>query len=143
MDINLPPRDCVFMNIASELSRLSKDPKTKVGAVIVSPEHFILGQGYNGLLREMKDSERLWKWKHSYVIHAEINAIKNSGGAHLYGCRIYTTLFPCLNCAKTILAWGIEEIIYRDKRQELETECQNLLKEMSHSVKVRQLIGGM
>lgn len=143
MDRWVPSRDQVFMNIAAEISRLSKDPKTKVGAIIVSKhDNRILGLGYNGLLDEVRDSDRVWSWKHSHVIHAEINAIKNANHGELYGCKIYTTLYPCLNCAKTILRWGIEEIIFRDYREEFNTECEGLLQEMSGMVTIRKFPEG-
>lgn len=30
----------------------------------------------------------------------------------LHGCRIYTALFPCNECAKAIIQAGITEVIY-------------------------------
>lgn len=30
----------------------------------------------------------------------------------LHGCRIYTALFPCNECAKAIIQAGISEVIY-------------------------------
>ena len=49
-----------------------------------------------------------------YVCHAELNAILNhaSGTGSLRGARIYTTLFPCNECAKAIIQCGIREVIY-------------------------------
>ena len=44
--------------------------------------------------------------------HAELNAILNNIGVSLQGCRIYTALFPCNECAKAIIQSGITEVVY-------------------------------
>lgn len=41
--------------------------------------------------------------KHTYVVHAERNAIYNSFGRNLKGSTLYCTLYPCPNCAQTIV----------------------------------------
>jgi dCMP deaminase len=46
------------------------------------------------------------------VCHAELNAIVNKNSSDIKGCMLYTTLFPCNECAKLILQSGIKEIIY-------------------------------
>jgi dCMP deaminase len=46
------------------------------------------------------------------VCHAELNAILNYNGGPLKGARIYTTLFPCNECTKSIIQKGISEVIY-------------------------------
>ena len=51
--------------------------------------------------------------KYLYVCHAEFNAILNTrDGAHLNGCTLYVTLFPCNECAKAIIQVGIREVVY-------------------------------
>jgi len=50
--------------------------------------------------------------KYIYVCHAELNAILNNGGGSLKGAKLYTTLFPCNECAKAIIQSGIKEVIY-------------------------------
>ena len=50
--------------------------------------------------------------KYPYVCHAELNAILNNIGMDLHGCRIYTALFPCNECAKAIIQSGITEVIF-------------------------------
>ena len=46
--------------------------------------------------------------------HAEANAIAFASrkGIEIEGCELYTTLSPCLPCAKMILAAGIEKVYY-------------------------------
>ncbi len=53
-----------------------------------------------------------------YVCHAELNAILNhaSGTGSLRGARIYTTLFPCNECAKALIQSGIAEVIYYEDK---------------------------
>jgi dCMP deaminase len=41
--------DRYFLDIAEEVSKASKDPSTKVGAVIVRPDRTVASLGYNGL----------------------------------------------------------------------------------------------
>lgn len=108
-----------FMGIA-ELSALrSKDPSTQVGACIVDDQHKVVSIGYNGMPRGIDEEKIPWGHgegldsKYLYVCHAEFNAILNTrDGAHLNGCTLYVTLFPCNECAKAIIQVGIKEVIY-------------------------------
>ena len=50
--------------------------------------------------------------KYFFVCHAELNAILNYRGGSLKGAKLYSTLFPCNECAKAIIQSGIKEIIY-------------------------------
>ena len=61
-------------------SEKSKDPSTKIGAVLVRGDN-IVSIGYNGFPRGINDSpERLnnREEKYFYVVHAESNAILNA-----------------------------------------------------------------
>ena len=101
--------DEYFRSIALLSSLRSKDPHTKVGACIVSPEHKVLSLGYNGMPIGVNDYEIPWERtdkdhslldsKYPYVCHAELNAILNSTH-ELVGSTIYVTLFPCNECTK-------------------------------------------
>jgi len=111
--------DEYFMGIALFTSLRSKDPNSKVGAVIVNEENHIVGTGYNGFVAGADEGLFSWEregdWlqtKYPFVVHAEANAILNSTTSHLQGCRIYTTLFPCNECAKKIAQKKIMEVIY-------------------------------
>ena len=50
--------------------------------------------------------------KYPFVVHSELNAILNACGRDLRGSRIYVTLFPCNECAKSIIQSGIKEVLY-------------------------------
>lgn len=111
--------DEYFMGIALLSSMRSKDPSTQVGACIVNSEKRILSMGYNGMPRDCSDD--LFPWdregapldsKYLYVCHAELNSILNCAIGNVRGCTVYTTLFPCNECAKAIIQAGITEIVY-------------------------------
>ena len=111
--------DEYFMGIALLSSMRSKDPSTQVGACIVNPDKRILSMGYNGMPRCCSDDEFPWdknvdplNSKYLYVCHAELNAILNCAVGGVRGCTVYTTLFPCNECAKAIIQSGISEVVY-------------------------------
>jgi len=109
--------DEYFMGVAMLAACRSKDPNTQVGACIVSPDNVIISTGYNGLPNGCSDDEYPWdregeETKYPFVVHAELNAILNSGGRRLDGARLYVALFPCNECAKAIIQSGIREIFY-------------------------------
>ncbi len=111
--------DEYFMGIALLSSNRSKDPNTQVGACIVNSKNKIMSVGYNGFPIGCSDDEFPWDrtgdeidTKYPYVCHAELNAILNTAGGSLEGCKIYVALFPCNECAKAIIQCGISEVVY-------------------------------
>ena len=106
-----------FMDMAVLISKRSPDPHTKVGAVIVNDLNHIVGIGYNGLPRgcDPKDYPMERPQKYDYFVHAEANAILNSI-TDLKGCKLFSTLSPCQECAKLIIQKGIKEVYYKDYR---------------------------
>ena len=117
-----PTWNDMFMQIAEVVAKRSKDPHTKVGAVIVKDNH-ILGLGYNA---EPKGFSYDFDWhskeKYDYVIHAELNAIANSTyfGNSIAGSTIYLTLSPCSECMKLLIQYGISTVYYKDKYKDFE-----------------------
>ena len=105
-----------FLDLADHIASWSKDPSTKVGAVIVRPNRTIASVGYNGFPRGVKDDpERLddRPVKYSMTVHAEANAILSADG-RLDGCTLYVTpLHPCSNCAALIIQSGIAKVVAR------------------------------
>lgn len=110
--------DEYFMGIAVLSSMRSKDPSTQVGACIVDSDKRIRSMGYNGMPRCCSDDVYPWERsegldsKYLYVCHAELNAILNNNSGSVRGCTVYTTLFPCNECAKAIIQSGISEVVY-------------------------------
>jgi len=114
-----------FYNLAKEISTWSKDPSTKVGAVIVNSNKRILCTGYNGMPTDVNDVPAK-RWvrpeKYFWVEHAERNAIYQAAryGISIEGSTIYTTTFPCADCTRAIIQSGIKCIItpyYNDNAQ--------------------------
>jgi len=111
--------DEYFMSIAMLSAMRSKDPSTQVGACIVNSEKRILSMGYNGMPKHCSDDEFPWdrdgsplSSKYLFVCHAELNAILNCNSGSVKGCTVYSTLFPCNECAKAIIQSGIAEVVY-------------------------------
>lgn len=96
--------------MAKLVSTWSKDPSTKVGAVIVDSDNTVISVGFNGLPRRIQDTEqRLTNRdvKLKIIIHAEINAIITAKRP-LNGTTIYTYPFmSCSQCAGMIIQSGI------------------------------------
>jgi len=110
--------DECFIQMAYLISQRSKDPVTQTGAVIVDDRQVVVGMGYNGWPRGIETNDLPWAregqhadTKYAYVVHAEENAVYNTSLLPR-GCRIYCTLFPCGECAKTLIQMGIKEVIY-------------------------------
>lgn len=119
--------DEFFMRVAVAASLRSKDPNTQVGACIADQNHRILSVGYNGTPAGIDDDEFPWEPtddplfdKHNYVIHAEANAILNYRGSlkDMQGATVYVTLFPCHECAKTLVQAGVGEVVYLSDKYE-------------------------
>lgn len=116
--------DEFFMGVAELAAKRSKDPKTRVGAVLVRNNR-IISTGYNGMPYTKKlDNDQVYSWskneeaklnKHSYVVHAELNAILNARQS-VEGCTLYCTLLPCNECAKAIVQSGIKSVYYLDQK---------------------------
>jgi len=111
-----------FMSIALLSSFRSKDRKTQNGACIVDGNNKIIGIGYNGLPRGCDDNDPTY-WgddddadvmhsKHTYVVHAEKNAIYNCMAHDMTGATMYVTQFPCNTCAQAIIQVGIAKVIF-------------------------------
>lgn len=109
-----------FMSMAQLVSTWSRDPSTKVGAVIVRPDHTIASLGFNGFPRGTRDDADLYNHRPTKLlrtVHAEANAILAAHGS-VKGCDIFVTpLHPCANCAGLIIQAGIRSVHYRMPKQ--------------------------
>lgn len=98
-----------FLSMAKLVSTWSKDPSTKVGAVIVTPDNVVVSVGYNGFAKRMPDAEEHYAdrtAKYSRIVHAETNAILLARG-DVRGFTLYCTFPPCDRCAVQIIHAGI------------------------------------
>jgi dCMP deaminase len=123
-----PPRadaiswDECFMRMAHVISQRSKDPSTQAGSVIADQNNVVVGLGYNGFPRNVSNDAFPWDreggfvdTKYAYVCHCEENAVYNANKS-THGCKIYCTLFPCNECAKTLIQNGITEVIFESDK---------------------------
>ncbi|BAP39550.1 deoxycytidylate deaminase [Metamycoplasma canadense] len=120
-----------FMSLAKLSALRSKDPTTKVGACIVSPNNYVISLGYNGMPTSFNnkevDNDEVFPWnrpnqsndvlgsKYTYVVHAEANAIINANLTNSKiepGSSIFVTHSPCYNCAKIIVQSKISKVYY-------------------------------
>lgn len=121
----LIPWHSMFMGVALLAAARSKDAKKRNGACIASSDNKILGVGYNGLPRGCDDTDPAY-WgdddsdplnsRHSYIVHAEVNAILNCVTLPLTHSTIYATQFPCPRCAQSIIQVGIRRVVYLEKK---------------------------
>lgn len=114
--------DAYYMELARTAARRSRDPTTRVGAVVVKDDS-VLGTGYNGFPPGIPDEPELLndrRTKLTYTIHAEINAMARAGGRPACrGATIYVSaLWPCTNCALVLLAHGIVRVVYEQPTAE-------------------------
>lgn len=113
-----------FIEVAKVIAKRSKDPRTKVGAVLVK-NNCIIATGYNGDPRNFKYN---FNWnteeKYDYVIHAEQNAIYNSiyiGSSNsIKDSEIYLTLSPCNKCMLMLVQAGVKKVYYLNKYKDFE-----------------------
>lgn len=104
-----------FMEIAKTVSIRSKDPNTQVGCIIINNDKHIIGTGFNGFAPEMLETKELWErpTKYDYVVHAEANALINRTGS-CKGGSLFSTLYPCKDCAKLIAGSRIKKVYYKE-----------------------------
>lgn len=106
-----------LLNVAYAVALKSKDPSTKVGAVIADLDtHRILATGFNGFPSGVGETADRWErpLKYKFVVHAEANAILTAArfGSSVAGADLYVTLPPCADCAKLIAAAGLRRVYY-------------------------------
>jgi len=102
------------LGMARHVAKLSKDPSTKVGAVIFDPKRRLVSAGYNGFARGVYDTkERLEnrETKYKLVLHAEKNAIMFAT-APLNGCTLVVTHPCCAQCAALVIQGGIAHVMF-------------------------------
>lgn len=116
----------IFLNIAKEISKMSKCVSFKVGALIVK-ENRIISTGYNGTPAGYVNCSEVFSvgfdrnthhdFSENFEIHAELNSILCAArnGINISGSILYSTLQPCNDCLKMICNSGIKEIFYANE----------------------------
>lgn len=101
-----------FFGLAEHISKKSKDPSTKVGAIAVGKANQVLETGYNGIPRGVSDTlDRMHRpEKYYWTAHAEMNLVATAARARLEGSTVYVTHLCCNECAKALINAGVEKI---------------------------------
>ena len=105
--------DEYFMSIAYLISSRSSCDRLHVGCVLVNDTR-IISVGYNGFLAGAPHESIVRNNHEQATVHAEQNAIADAAkrGVSVSGSTAYITHYPCINCAKILIASGIKKIIY-------------------------------
>src|SRR5210317_1747734 len=122
-----PSWDIYFLKLAMLVSERATCPRMHCGCVLVKDKR-ILSTGYNGSIpgdAHCEDDGCMIVDNHCVrTIHAEMNAIIQCSvhGISTHGATAYVTNMPCTNCAKALIAAGINEIVifsdYHDTKAE-------------------------
>ena len=119
--------NALYMSIANSFAGQSKDPKFKVGALIVTPEG-ILYPGYNGDEIGGNNVRDSLETGQSGFVHAEANAILKFNPTIHKGSKMYLTYNPCSVCARMIVnTQAIYEVWY-DKEYSADMKGVEILK---------------
>ena len=127
VDYRPPSWDRLFMRLAYEYASKSKDPSSKIGAVIVKGNRPILF-GYNGFPEGVNDNlERLCNRELKLYLteHAERNAVDMAAslGISSKGGILYTQIMPCSGCAKAILQANVCELVLHKPANDYFEKC--------------------
>ncbi|GAB3333483.1 tRNA adenosine(34) deaminase TadA [Marilutibacter aestuarii] len=114
-----------------------EDDEIPVGAVLVSAEGEVLGEGWNRNITE-----------HDPTAHAEIVAMRQAGlrlGNHrLIGSTLYVTLEPCAMCAMAMVHARVARVVYgaSDPKTGAAGSVFDLLADPRHNHRI-EVVGGV
>jgi dCMP deaminase len=120
------------IGLAKAASKRADCIRRQVGAVILSPDHLVIGTGYNGTragavgclaggcprgllsydeVKEFSDYNAVGTPGYCISTHAEPNAMLHASGP-LEGCLMAITDQPCEGCRKLIYNAGLIRVIW-------------------------------
>ena len=107
--------DVYFKKIVLVTKERSPCLRLQVGCILVK-DNRIISQGYNGFLPNAPHISIIRDDHEMATVHAEQNAIADCAkrGVNCNESIAYITHYPCINCAKLLLASGIKVIKYID-----------------------------
>jgi dCMP deaminase len=120
--------DMFFLGMAKYTASKSKDPSTKVGAVISRPNNRIVSVGFNGFPQKMNDSAHLYldrDIKLSRTIHAEMNALLFANRDDCIGATLYTwPAMSCDRCFVHMIQAGIVRFVFPEATADMVSRWQ-------------------
>jgi dCMP deaminase len=113
MTTNRPSWDDFFTKIVCATRERSPCERLKVGCLIIK-DNRIVSTGYNGFLPGAPHTSIVRNNHEQATIHAEQNALCDCAkrGVSCNDATVYVTHYPCIICARLMLAAGIREIKY-------------------------------
>ena len=120
MDIHRRKDFYLYQDMANRVAIQSHALRKQVGCIILAKTGMI-SLGWNGQPTgypnqcELPDGTT-----NPLVIHAERNALDKMSreGVSPLGSIVFTTLSPCIDCAKSLAAVGVSAVYYRDHHRE-------------------------
>lgn len=123
--------DEMFMDICQTLTKRATCPRRQIGAVLVKDKH-IIATGYNGAPKNfphpletgcLRDRLQIPHGVHLDVcpcLHAEQNAIIQAArfGIAVEGGTMYSSIQPCIQCARMIANVGIKRAVFKNGRMD-------------------------
>jgi len=114
-----PTRDQALMAVARIMAARSTCNRRQVGAVL-AVDGRILSTGYAGApsgLPHCSPSVCDLTTPCTRTVHAEANAIAFAArnGIRMEGATLYTTLSPCIDCAKLLINSGVKKVVYAEQ----------------------------
>ncbi len=131
-----PNWDEYFIHLAIGISSRATCHNVQAGTVIVS-DNQIIGTGYNGAPTKIKNNCLITgcrkemkglKYEESLGcgecigVHSEMNALGHLTKLNNKKISVYVTIFPCHTCAKNLLSYDIEKIVFKRFYSEKEME---------------------
>ncbi|MBS3159436.1 hypothetical protein J4436_01480 [Candidatus Woesearchaeota archaeon] len=140
-----PNWDEYFMTQAILISSRSSCINVRAGSVITIGNRLI-GSGYNGAPKGIdscinkglcvKETKLNKMYSDSLNtgncigVHSEMSALANINSLLYKDATIYTTIFPCTSCTKTLITYNIKKIIFKKKYNSQEVNSSlELIKE--------------
>lgn len=118
--------DARYLDMVTLVGSWSKDPSTKVGAVITRPDNTVASIGFNGFPKGMSDDDELYadrEIKYSRIVHGEINAILNAY-ERVKGYTLYVPMLPCDRCAVQVVQAGITRVVCNEATADMKSRWQ-------------------
>ncbi|MEM0465688.1 MAG: deaminase [Candidatus Pacearchaeota archaeon] len=123
-----------FMHIAISVASRASCFNVHAGTVIVSNNQ-IISTGYNGAPPRIRDNclktgcrkelkgllyEESLGSGECVGVHSEMNALNHLTKLGAKNISVYTTIFPCHTCAKNLLSFDVEKIVFKKLYSEKE-----------------------